>query len=162
MGKRVLVAVDLNHAADSAALYGVQLAGRINSPMALMIISPSGTESAPLIPPAVRTGHADHGQEPWVGRVVTESQRAGVSLEIFFASGPFFDEVIRFVSSQPSIQFVVIAAAGDSAPHGGAAFASEMKRLRLAFDGEILLVQKAGHVTRVSDFDLQNSVRETS
>jgi nucleotide-binding universal stress UspA family protein len=161
MGKRVLVAVDLSSSSDSSAFYGIQLAARINSPLALIVISPSRRRGRAGIA-QIQTTHMDRGKNPWIDKVVDESQRAGVSLEIFIGSGPFFEEILRFVSSQPSVQFIVMAAPAEASLESGATFASELKRVREAFEGEILLVQKAGHVTRVSDFNLQNSVRETS
>ncbi len=77
-----------------------------------------------------------------------------MNLEIFFASGRFFEEVIRFVRTQPAVQFIVTGAPKNREGKDGYKFASALKQLHEEFEGEILLVEKAGQITRVSELYL--------
>lgn len=75
-------------------------------------------------------------------------------------SGRFFEEVSRFVRSQPAVQFIVMAAPKGTETRGGDKFAAALEELHQQFEGEILLVEKAGQITRVSDLYLQSSLQE--
>lgn len=160
MGKRVLVAVDSYSACEASISYGIELATRMKSAVALLAVSFSG-------PPRKSTGSAtsprcaDVREDRWIDRVVAESQQRGVNLEIFVASGRFVDEVTRFVRSQPAVQFIVMAAPKDRENKSGSRFFTELERLHQEFEGEILLVEKAGQITRVSDLYLQGASQET-
>jgi hypothetical protein len=149
MGKRVLVAVELHSVAEAPILYGIELASRIKSSMVLVAIDSSECAKKPLLSQASRKV-AEIGGEAWMDRAVAESQNRGVNLEIFFASGPFLEEVIRFVRSQQAVQFIVAAAPKNRDSKDGNKFASALKHLHEEFEGEILLVEKAGQITRVS------------
>jgi hypothetical protein len=153
MGKKVLVAVNSDSVAYHSIFYGIQLAARIDSSLSLIVVSaskgPSNTRGSQFV-----TQDFDTSQCPWLDRVLNESQQAGVKLEIFFSSGDLFDELITFVRSQPSIQFIVMAAHHDSAGKEGSSLGPQLRRLHSEFAGEILLVQKGGHITRVSDLHL--------
>ncbi len=153
MGKKVLVAVNPESVAYHSIFYGIQLAARIESSLSLIVVSSSkgpgdtgGSKAA--------TEDFDSSQCPWLDQVLNESQQAGVKLEIFFSSGDLFDELITFVRSQPSIQFIVMAAPQDSGGKEGSSPGPQLRRLHSEFAGEILLVQKGGHITRVSDLHL--------
>ncbi len=153
MGKKVLVAVNPDAVAFHSIFYGIQLAARIDSPLSLIVVSSSKGPSSTKGSKAV-TQDFDSSQCPWLDRVLNESQKAGVKLEIFSSSGDLFDELIRFVRSQPSIQFIVLASSQDSGGKEGSSLAPQLRRLHSEFAGEILLVQKGGHITRVSDLHL--------
>ena len=159
MGKPVLVAVDAASASEASIFYGIELAARMKSLLLLIAISPSESRRRSRgLDGAAR--YVDGGRNSWMDRAVAESQQRGVTLEIFVASGTFFEEVIRFVRSQPAVQFIVMAAPRDRGNMGSRKFASALERLHREFEGEILLVEKAGRITRVSDLYLQSSARE--
>jgi hypothetical protein len=153
MGKKVLVAVNPDSVAFHSIFYGIQLAARIDSSLSLIVVSspkgPSNTARSTVV-----KQDFDSSQCPWLDRVLNESQQADVKLEIFFSSGDLVDELIRFVRSQPSIQFIVMAAHQDSGGKEGSSPGPQLRRLHSEFEGEILLVQKGGHITRVSDLHL--------
>jgi len=153
MGKKVLVAVNPDSVAYHSIFYGIQLAARIESSLSLIVVSSSKSPSSARGSTDV-TQDFDSSQCPWLDRVLNESQQAGVKLEIFFSSGDLFDELITFVRSQPSIQFIVLASPQDSGGKEGSSPGPQLKHLHSEFQGEILLVQKGGHITRVSDLHL--------
>jgi len=159
MGKKVLAVVDLNSITDSSALYGIQLAARIQGAIVLIVISTpkQGKRHGRAM---VTVSDIDDSLNGWFDKLVDQSQQAGVTMEIFFASGDFFEEITRFASFNPSVQFIVIV--GPEEPNSGesSAFGKDLKQLRERFEGEILLVQKAGHVTRVPDLRFKNPSRE--
>lgn len=159
MGKKVLAAVDLNTITDSSPLYGIQLAARIQGAMALIVVS-NPKQGKNHERANVTVSDIDENLDGWLDKLVEQSQQVGVALEIFFASGDFFDEVTQFASYNPSVQFLVMAAPGNSNVEDNSTFVEDLKRLREAFEGEILLVQKAGHVTRVPDLRFKNPSRE--
>jgi hypothetical protein len=153
MGKKVLVAVNPDSVAYHSIFYGIQLAARIESSLSLIVVSssksPNNTRGSKFV-----KQDFDTSQCPWLDRVLNESQQAGVKLELFFSSGDLFDELITFVRSQPSIQFIVIASPKDSGSKEGSSPGPQLRRLHSEFEGEILLVQKGGLITRVSDLHL--------
>ncbi len=161
MGKRVLVAVDLHSASEASIFYGIELAARIKSSLALIAVSSSASPTKnPTSGGSRRDVDSSHAR--WMDRALAESQQRAVSLEIFVASGRFFDEVIRFVRSQPAIQFIVMAAPKERESKESSKFGAALRHLHQEFEGEILLVEKAGQITRVSDLYLQSSTQETS
>jgi K+-sensing histidine kinase KdpD len=155
MGKRVLVAVDPNSVSEASISYGIELAARIQSSLALIAISSSKSAGKSVAPEEIP-------QAKWMDRAVSESQEKAVSLEIFVASGDFFKEVIRFVRAQPAVRFIVIGLPKLMRGVDGSKFAAKIKHLHEEFEGEILLVEKAGHITRVCDHYLQRSVKGIS
>lgn len=161
MAKRVLVVVNLDALASWAAFYGVQLAARMSSSLALMAISPSSEPEGEYRPTRTSPEALDEDQRLWLNQVVEQCQREGVSVEIYVSSGPFFEEVIRFVRSQRSVQFIVMGVPRDFPPENRFAFSAALKRLHSVFNGEILLVRERGRIIQVSDIDLQNSGKET-
>ncbi len=156
MGKRVLVAVDFLAASESSILYGIELAARIESSLVLIAVAPASPQKKAAHSEAPRQTPDGMNQE-WMDRALAESRRRGVAVEIFVAAGKFFEEVIRFARSQPGVQFIVMAAPKDRGGKDGSKVASGLKRLHQEFEGEILLVEKAGEITRVSDLYLHNS-----
>jgi len=161
MGKRVLVAVDFHAVSESSILYGIELAARIESSLALIAVSSSPSSKRSIVSNSSH-GAEQNAQDDWMGRAMAEGQRRSVNLEIFVTSGRFFEEVIRFVQSQPAVRFVVMAPPREGSGKEGSRLASALKRLHEEFEGEILLVEKAGQVTRVSDLYPHRSKRETS
>ncbi len=153
MGKKVLVAVDADSVAYHSISYGIQLAARMGSPLSLIIVESEGRSSEPN-PSDVLTGEFDNSHYPWLDKVLNESQRAGVKLEIFLTSGDLVDELITFVRSQPSIQFIIMSSPQDSGTKEGAPQGPSLRHLHSLFEGEILLVQKGGRIIRVSDLHL--------
>ncbi len=150
MGKKVLAAVDLNSITDSSPLYGIQLAARTQGAIVLMVISTS-KQTKRHGRATVSSGDIDDNLNGWFDKLVDQSQQNGVAMEIFFASGDFFEEITKFASFNPSVQFIVMAAPEEFNAVDNSAFVEDLKLLREKFEGEILLVQKAGHVTRVPD-----------
>jgi len=156
MGRRVLVTIDLDSIASWAATYGVRLAARLEEAVALILVSSSlgcggKAESAQLSLEGL-----SKDQRLWLDHVVRECQREGVSVEIYYSCGSFFEEVIRFIQSQSSIQFVVVGVPRDFGKGSDPLFSSALKRLHHVFGGEILLVWEKGRVTRLANSRLQN------
>lgn len=160
MGKRVVVAVDMHSASQASVFYAIHLAGRINTSLALVAIS-KDLEGAQLEEASTLPQDVEVWKHMWLGQALAESQRQGVILEVFFSSGAFFEGVLRFVRSLPGAQFIVMDAGYAKSRDGGSGLNSSLAHLHEEFEGEILLVEKAGTVTRVSDHYLQNSVTET-
>ncbi|MEJ2717491.1 MAG: universal stress protein [Deltaproteobacteria bacterium] len=159
MGRTVLVAVDSVSASEASIFYGIELAARMKSLLLLIAVSSPGSPRKSQGSDVARR-YVDGGTESWMDRALAESQQRGVTLEIFVASGEFFEEVTRFVESQPAVQFIVMAAPKERASKGRSKFASALERLHQEFEGEILLVEKAGRITRVSDLYLKSSAQE--
>jgi hypothetical protein len=158
MAKRVLVALDLDSLASWAAYYGMHLAARLNSPMALMVVASQCGESpgAPLALDGLK-----EEQRFWLDQVMGRCQREGVSTEIFLSCGSFFEEIIRFVSSPAAAQFLVIGVPRDSLKKDYRIWLPALERLHQAFPGEILLVREKGGVSRLAEYQRQNPGRET-
>ena len=90
MGKKVLAAVDLNSITDSSPLYGIQLAARTQGAIVLMVISTS-KQTKRHGRATVSSGDIDDNLNGWFDKLVDQSQQNGVAMEIFFASGDFFE-----------------------------------------------------------------------
>jgi hypothetical protein len=161
VGKIVLIAVDINTNAEASIRYGIELAARTrSSPVLLAIAAPQprgGRRRAGELP----RGRESDGNE-WRALAVTESQHKGLDLEVFVTSGRFFEEIIRFVRSRPSVQFVIIAASRQRERGEKSMFSLELEHLHEECGSEILLVEKAGQVTRVSDLYAQRSERNNA
>ena len=150
MGKRVLVELERHSISKEPIFYGIELASRIRSSVVLIAVSSPESSRKPSLSEA-RSGVTEKGVESWMDGAVAESQKRGVNLEIFFAFGQFYEEVIRFVRSQPAVQFIVTAVPKKKERNDGNKVASALKHLHEEFEGEILLVQKAGEITKVSE-----------
>ncbi len=153
MSKRVLVPVDMNSVSEASIGYGIELAARIRSSVSLIAISSAKSTDSTMVQEIARE---------WRDRAVSESQNRAVTLEIFVTSGDFFREVIRFLRSQPAVQFIVLGLPGKTRGDDDSRFVSQLKRLHEEFDGEILLVEKAGHITRIFNRYLHHSVKGIS
>ncbi len=161
MGKKVLVAVDMRSISEATILYGIELASRIQASVILGVIMPEptstkksgagGKSSGPIIP-----------QGAWMDRAVEESQRHAVGLEIFVAASDFFEAIHRLIQDRPTIGFVVIDAPKTLAGKQASQFSSALNRLHKDFEGDILLVEKAGKMTPVSELYLHTTTRENS
>ncbi len=161
MGKTVLIAVDVDSTEEASIRYGIELAARIKSSLVLLAIF------APQ--PLLKRGSGrrtprdlDGDGNEWRDIAVTESQRKGLDIEVFVTWGRFSEEVIRFVRSRPAVQFVIIAAPRQRKGEEESMFSFELERLHEECESELLLVEKAGRVTRVSDLYAQHSERENS
>ena len=106
MTHRILLAIDLRDPSARAVSYAVNLAARLKLALVLMAVAPDtgetpGDWNLPLakLPKKHRV---------WLQKVIEQSQREGLSLEIFLSAGLFYDEVLRFVRSQAAIRFIVM------------------------------------------------------
>ena len=149
MNRRVLVAMDLDSPAEFLISYGIRLAARTKSSLTVIAVSSSrlGTKSSTS---PLTISDCSHEQRAWLNEAISESQRRDTNVEVFVTSGDFFDQVMQFIRSQPIMQFIVL---DDSNLAGGDAhkFSHGLRRLRREFEGEILLVRRAGDVTHFSD-----------
>ena len=152
MFKKVLLAVDLHAPGTWAASYAVQLAARLKVSLVLMAIlaEPAGEGN----PEAAQVLMEDLKEEQrlWLGQVREESQREGVPLEIFVSAGQFSREVLRFVTSHPGIQFIILGLPGSSPLKERLAGAAALRTLQRIFTGEILLVPGPGQIQRLTEF----------
>jgi nucleotide-binding universal stress UspA family protein len=151
VSKRVLIAVNLEAPASWAVDYAIRLAGRLGASLTLMAVdqaSPRGHRTGRRRPEGL-----DDSQRAWLDRVVAQCPREGVSLEIFFSSGRFFEEIMRFVRSQPGIQFIVLGLPREGPGPADRAFFTGLKPLNRVFTGEILLVREQGKVTSMAEIN---------
>jgi hypothetical protein len=157
MKKRVLLAINMETPATWAASYAVQLAARLELSLAVMAIFPASPGRG-----AEKNGISLEGlnedQRLWLGQVRERGQQAGVPVEIFVSSGPFFEEVLRFSHSQSAMQFIVMGL--DCPPGGQPQCSPPLKSLHQQFEGEVLLVRGQGKVLRLTDLCRQNHARE--
>lgn len=152
MQRKVLVVVDLRSVSEASAFYGIQLAARTACSLAVLAVSgaePSGRRG----PSRVSPDDWPNTDRLWLDRIVAQSQERAVSLEVFVTSGQLFDEVIHFLRSTAGVHFIVVAAPKGKEDWDGSE--SQLKRLHEEFEGEILLVEKPGKITKVSDRYLQ-------
>ncbi len=156
MQNRVLVAIDMQSPAVWAALYGVQLAARLKSPLALVVIAAADQPQAPEISLAA----LKEEQRAWLEKFMAQCRQEGVSPEIFFVRGAFLEELPRFLGAQAGVQFIVLGLPRDLKKDQQPLFAA-LKDLRRSFGGEILLVREKGEIARLSDYPWQNPGRET-
>jgi nucleotide-binding universal stress UspA family protein len=149
MTKRMLLAVDLHSPPSRAASYAVQLAARLGFSLVLMAVSPRTAGRSRQ--EDVSLAELPKRQRKWLDKVVEQSQQERVSLEIFLSLGPFYEEVLRFVRSQPAIHLIVMGAPDKpgGAPHPDSP--SALRSLRGFFEGEVLLVRRQGKVMRLTD-----------
>jgi hypothetical protein len=149
MNRRVLVAVDLDSPTEFSISYGIRLAARTKSSVSVIAVSSSRLETnSPTAPQAI--SECSHHQLAWLNEAIDESRKRDTNIEMFVTSGDFFEQILQFVLSQPIIQFIVL---DESNSAGGDAykFSQGLRRLRKEFEGEILLVRRAGDVTHFSD-----------
>jgi hypothetical protein len=161
MGKRVLVAVDSDSPFEGSIIYGIELAARIESGLAVIAVSPPKDKKRSAAA-QVRLKDVDRTQHGWLEHALEESRKHSLSMEIFVTAGRLFEEVVRFVRSQPAIQFIVVAAPTNRQGPDASSFAASLRSLRSAFEGEILVVEKAGQITRISDDFSQSSAKGNS
>ena len=149
MNRRVLVAVDLDSPAEFSISYGIRLAARTKSSVTVIAVSSSRLGAKSSAAPQTISDYS-HDQPAWLNEAIEESQEQGTNVEMFLTSGDFLDQVLQFVRSQPIIQFIVL---DESNLAGGDAnkFSQGLRRLRKEFEGEILLVRRAGDVAHFSD-----------
>ena len=83
--------------------------------------------------------------------IVQRRLQAALCLEIFLSSGVFCDEVLAFARAQSSLQFIIMGWPEDTRRERYPGCAAALKGLDRHFDGEILLVQGQGKVTRLMD-----------
>lgn len=161
MGKRVLVAVDNDSSFEGSIIYGIHLAARIES--GLVVIAGSGRRPGKRSDETqIRLKDLDKPQHAVLERAMDESMKHSVPMEIFLTADDLFDEVTRFVRSQPSIRFIVMAAPIERPEPNASRFKASLKLLRMSFEGEILVVEKAGAVSRVTGEPPQDSIKGSS
>jgi len=161
MGKAVLIAVDVDSAAEASILYGIESAARTKSSLVLLAISSAHSPGKRSCGRQLSRGPETERTE-WRDMAVTECQLKGLDLEVFVTQGLFSEEVIRFVRSRPAVKFVIIAAPRHLKGEEKSMFSLELEHLYEECESEILLVEKAGHVTRVSGRSALHSERENS
>ncbi len=149
MNRRVLVAMDLDSPAKFSISYGIRLSARTQSSLTIIAVSSSKLRTtSPTSLPRIR----DRSEDPrsWLDEAIDQGQKRGVNVEVFVTSGDFFDQLLQFIRSQPIIQFIVL---NETNLSGGDAhkFDHGLRNLRQEFEGEILLVRKAGDVTHFPD-----------
>lgn len=150
MRKKVLVAEDFQAPASWAVGYAVKLAARLRSPLVFMGVAPPGNTDpdggSSLIPE-----NLDEASRQRLESVVRQCQEEGVDLEIFLASGRFFQEISRLLESTKHFRFMVVGVPCSASARELEAFSGALKELRRLFPGEILLVREQGKLTRFSD-----------
>jgi len=149
MMKRMLLAVDLHSPSSRAASYAVQLAARLGFSLVLMAVSPSS--EGHLRREDISLEKLPKRQRTWLHKVVEQSQQERVSLEIFLSLGPFYEEVFRFVRSQPAIHIIVMGAPEKRRGAHHPKSPSPLRILQGFFEGEVLLVQRQGEVMRLTN-----------
>jgi nucleotide-binding universal stress UspA family protein len=149
MMKRMLLAVDLHSPSSRAASYAVQLAARLGFSLVLMAVSPVTEDH--LRHEDLSLAELPERQQTWLDRVVEQSQQERVSLEIFLSLGPLYEEVVRFVRSQPAIHLIVMGAPEKPRTAQQADSPSALWILQDLFEGEVLLVRRQGEVVRLTD-----------
>lgn len=150
MTKRVLLAVDLDFPSPRAASHAVHLALRLKFALVLMGVAPVDGK---------RKKRADFflkdlpkGQRQWLAQVVEQGRQEGVNPEIFLSAGPFFEEILSFAQSQPTIQFIVMGLPQKGFKPYQAAIHSGLDHLQKQFEGEVLLVPETGKVMRLAEY----------
>ena len=99
MQQKVLVAVDFQAPAVWAVGYAVKLAARLKFPLVFMGVVPAGGEGS-LPGGRLLSERLDEAHKQGLEDVVQQCQEEEVSLEIFFSSGPFFQEISHFLDSR--------------------------------------------------------------
>ncbi len=154
MQKTVLVSLDLGETGLAAARYGLQLAARTKSALLLMAVVPGVGGGGPKEGELILEGLSEE-QRSRLDGMIELSRSAGVTTSTYLSRGLFFDEIIRLVTSQPWIQFIVLGVTHVAGKTGYAGFSSNLENLRGAFEGEILIVQEKGNVRRYSESTIQ-------
>ncbi len=151
--KRVLIAVSLEAPASWAVDYAIRLAGRLGACLTLMAVGETLRQRSGKDVRGRSAPELGDAERAWLDRVVAHAHREGVSLEIFFGSGRFFEEIMEFVRSHPAIQFLVLGLPREGPGEGGRAFFTGLKPVHRVFTGEILLVREQGTVTSMSEIN---------
>jgi hypothetical protein len=155
MNRRVLVAMDLDSPAKFSISYGIRLSARTKSSLTIIAVSSSKLRRTSSTS-SLRISDCSNDQRTWLNEAIDEGQKRDINVEVFVTSGEFFDQLLQFIRSQPIIQFIVLNETnlpGEDAYK----FGEGLRHLRQEFEGEILLVRKAGDVTHF--FDLYGSAR---
>lgn len=120
----------------------MELASRMNLSVVLMLVS-SGRSS-----PKAR----DAAERFWIEGVMKQCQEHGVNVELFIGTDPLCEEVLRFVSTDPATEFVVMELSDVTTAPGSAEAAMEaLQRLGEEFEGEVLLVSSRGSILRLKE-----------
>jgi hypothetical protein len=145
--------VDLQGLASWAVDYGIQLASRLGASLAVMAVVTASAGKGASASGLSDLDSLNAARHPWLERVVEQCHLEGVNLEIFFACGPFLEEIMGFVRSQGALQFIILGLPRDSSPEVRPAFLAALRPLHRLFEGEILLVREQGKVTSISDLN---------
>jgi hypothetical protein len=160
MPQKVLVAVDFQAPALWAVGYAVKLAARLKFPLVFMGVVPAEGEGS-LPGGRLLSERLEEAHQQGLEDVVRQCQEEGVSLEIFFSSGPFFQEIRHFLDSPGNFKFLVVGVPQD-VPFGEMeAFSAALKDLHRRFPGEILLVREQGKLARLTDLEPRHQGRKT-
>ena len=160
MTKRVLLAIDLGSPSTRAASYAVQLAARLKFSLVLMAVSPANGKR--LKDSDIPLEELPKDQRAWLDRVVGESRREEVNLEIFISFNPFYEELLRFVESRAAIDFIIMGLPDDGPREGRGEPPHPLESIHSSFDGEVLLVRPRGEILRLSDhLNLTNPEKES-
>jgi hypothetical protein len=149
MTHRILLAINLREPCPRAVSYAVHLAVRLRLALVLMAVAPDMGEN-----PGgwnISLAKLPKKHRVWLQKVVEQSQREELSLEIFLAAGSFHDEILRFVRSQPAIRFIVMGLPEDWPRDGQPHSSPALRSLDGVFEGEVLLVRRQGGVVRLAD-----------
>ncbi len=162
MDKTVLIAVDDDSTAETAIRYGIELAARTKTSPVLLAVSPPTRSKRNRRPGRELLRGLTRGGTDWRDLALAASRQKGLDLEVFVTSGRFSQEIIRFVRSRPAVQFVIVAAPRRLKGEEESMFSLELEHLHEECESEILLVENAGQVKRVSDPHVLLPEKETS
>lgn len=155
MQPKVLVALDFLTPTPRAVVYAVKLASRLCLPLVFLgVAAANGQDSADNGTAPAASLQETHQQR--LEQVVRQCQEEGVVLEIFIATGPFFEEIGRMADSWRNFQFLVMGVPQGPAGQEMEGFSAAMKSLRQRFPGEILLVRDQEKVAPLTDGEEPN------
>ncbi len=152
MQPKVLVAIDFRAPTPWAAGYAVKLAARLKFPLVFLgVAAVAGPE--PALGGGLLPQDLDEVHRRRLEGVVQQCQEEGVGLEIFFAAGPFFQQVSQLLDSAGNYQFLVVGVPQGAPPKEMEDFSRSLKDLRQRFRGEILLVREQGKIAQLTDLE---------
>ncbi len=160
MQQKILVAMDFQTPAPWAVDYAVKLAARLHFPLVFLGVAAFAggdpAELGGLIPEDL-----DKASKQRLNRVVQHCQEEGVGLEVFLASGAFFQEISRMLASPGNFAFLVVGVPRDASAREAKAFSEALKDVRRFFPREILLVREQGKLAQFHDWEPSKQGRKT-
>ncbi len=142
MGKRVLVAVDLEAPVSGAITYARELTARLGATLLLLGVAGQPANHLPQESGAVSS--VELGDRLWRRweETVLQCHQERLEVEIFIVVGRFWEEVGRFLGAQPGIQFLVVGIPRASPVKDWGVVEFALKSLKRQFSGEILVVRE--------------------